>query len=70
MVYANPRFEELSNLLFKKFHFPLETDRLHPFKQIPNSVVTVAPETEKESIGTKFDVIAHHALVHSDQFDG
>jgi len=24
----------------------------------------------KESIGTKFDVIAHHARVHPDQFDG
>ena len=69
-VYADPGFEVLSNSLFKKNRFPLETDRLHPFKRIPNSVVTVAPETEKESIGTKFDVIAHHARVHPDQFDG
>jgi len=32
--------------------------------------MTVAPETEKELTGTKFDVIAHHARVHPDQFDG
>ena len=70
MVYADPGFEVLSNSLFKKVRFPLETDRLHPFKWIPNSVVTVPPKTEKESIGTKFDVIAHHARVHPDQFDG
>ena len=70
MVYADPGFEVLSNSLFKKVRFPLETDRLHPFKRIPNSVVKVAPETEKESIGTKFDVIAHHARVHPNQFDG
>jgi len=69
-VYADPGFEVLSNSLFKKVCFPLETDRLHPFRWIPNSVVTVTPETEKESIGTKFDVIAHHARVHPDQFDG
>jgi hypothetical protein len=69
-VYANPGFRVLSDSLFKKVRFSLETNHFHPFERVPNPVVAVAPEAEEESIGTKFDVIAHHARVHSDQLDG
>ena len=69
-VYPDPRFEVLSGSLFEKIRFTLETVHLHPFTRIANSVVTVTLETEKESIGTEFDVVAHHARVHPDQFGG
>jgi hypothetical protein len=60
-VYANPGFRVLSDSLFKEIRFTLETNCLHPFERVPNSVVAVASEAEEESIGTEFDVIAHHA---------
>ena len=65
-VYTNPGFEVLSDTLFKKVRFSLETNRLHPFERVPNPVVAVTPEAKEKSIGTKFDVIAHHARVHPD----
>ncbi len=50
--------------------FFLETDRLHPFEQVSNPVVlAVVPEAKEKSIGTKFDVIAHHTQVHPDQLN-
>ena len=69
-IYADPRFGVLSDSLFEEIRFALETNRLHPFERIVNLVVTITPETEKTSIGTEFDVVAHHARVHPDQFDG
>jgi hypothetical protein len=69
-IYADPRFEVLSDSFFEEICFALETNRLHPFERIANSVVTVTPETKKKSIGTEFDVVAHHARVHPDQFNG
>ena len=69
-VDTDPRFEVLSDPLFKEVRFALETNRLHPFEQIVNLVVTITPETEKKSIGTEFDVVEHHARVHPDQFNG
>ena len=38
-VYADPGLEVLSNFLFKKVRFPLETDRLHLFKRICDHVL-------------------------------
>ena len=67
---ANPRFEVLSDAIGKKNCFSLETNRLHPFQRVPNPVVTVVSEAKEKSIGTKFDVIAHHARVHPDQLYG
>ena len=49
-VYANPGFRALSDSLFKKKHFTLETNRLHPFERVPNSVVAVASEAEEKPI--------------------
>ena len=69
-VYSDPRFKVLSDSLFKGVCFPLEANRLHPFEGVSDPVVAVAPEAEEESIGTKFDVVAHHARVHSNQFNG
>jgi hypothetical protein len=69
-VNTNPRFEVLSDPLFKEVRFALETNRLHPFERVANSVVTVTSKTKKKSISTEFDVIAHHTRVHPDQFDG
>ena len=68
-VYSNPGFKVFSDSLFEEVRFSLETNRLHPFERVPNPVVAVAPEAEEESIGTKFDVIAHHARVHPNQLD-
>ena len=71
VVYSNPGFKVLSDSLFKEVCFSLETNRLHSLKQVPNPVVAVSHEAEEVSIGTKFDVIAHHAKrVHPNQLDG
>jgi hypothetical protein len=69
-VYSDPGFEILSDSLFKEVCLPLEANRLHPFEGVSNPVMAVAPEAEEELIGAKFDVIAHHVRVHSNQFDG
>jgi len=69
-AYPNSGFKVLSDSLFKEVRFSLETNRLHPFERVPNLVVAVAPKAEEESIGTKFDVIAHHARVYPNQLDG
>ena len=59
-VYSDPGFEVLSDSFFKEVCLPLEANRLHPFEGVSNPVVAVAFEAEEESIGAKFDVIAHH----------
>ncbi len=59
-VYADPRFEVFSDSFIKEVRFALETDRLHPFERIANSVVTVISKVDKKSIGTEFNVVAHH----------
>jgi len=69
-VNAHSRFGVFSNSLLKEVHLTLETDCHHPFKWVPNFVVAVAPEAEKESVSAKFDVVAHHGQVHPYQFDG
>ncbi len=69
-VYSDPGFKVPSNSLFKEVRFSLETNRLHPFERAPNPVVAIASKAEEEPIGTKFDVIAHHARVHLNQLDG
>ena len=66
-VYSDPGFKVLSDSLFKEVCFPLEANRLHPFEGVPYPVVAVAPKAEEESIGTKLDVIAHHARVYPNQ---
>ena len=59
-VYADPRFEVFSDSFFKEVRFALETDRLHPFERIANTVVTAISKVDKKSIGTEFNVVAHH----------
>ena len=69
-VNANPRFEIFSDSLLGEVRLTLETDRLHPFRRVPNFVVMVAPKAEKESVGAEFDVVAHHCRVHPYQIEG
>ena len=69
-VNAHSRFGVFSDSLLEEVRLTLETDCLHPFKRVPNFVVAVAPEAEKESVGAKFDVVTHHGQVHPYQFDG
>jgi hypothetical protein len=47
----------------------LKADCFHPFEWVPSFEVTVTAKAEKESVGAKFDVVAHHCGVHSNQFD-
>ena len=69
-VNANARFGVLSNTFLEEVCFALKADRFHPFERAPSFEVTVTAKAEKESVGAKFDVVAHHSGVHSDQFDG
>jgi len=69
-VNANARFGVLPDAFLEEVCFALKADRFHPFERVPSFEVTVAAKAEKESVGAKFDVVAHHCGVHSDQFDG
>ena len=69
-VNANARFGVLSDAFLGDVCFSLKADRFHPFEWVPNFEVTVTAKAEKESVGAKVDVVAHHSGVHSDQFEG
>ena len=69
MVNAHSRFGVFSDSLLEEVCLTLETDCLHPFERVPNFVVVVAPEAEKESVSAKFDVVTHHGQVHPYRFD-
>ncbi len=68
-VDTNARFRVFPDSFLEEVLFTLQANCFHPFKQISNLEVTVAPEGEKKSIGADFDVVAHHCQVHSNQFD-
>jgi hypothetical protein len=68
-VNTNTRFGVLPDSLIEEVWLTLETDCLHPFEGVPSFEVTVAPEAEKESVGTEFDVSTHHGRVHPYQFN-
>ena len=69
-VNTNTRFGVLSDAFLEENCFALKADRFHPFERVPSFEVTVTAKAEKESVGAKFDVVAHHSGVHSNQFDG
>ena len=69
-VNANARFGVLSDAFLEEICFALKADHFHPFERVPNFDVTVTAKAEKESVHAKFDVVAHHSGVHSDQYDG
>ena len=53
--HAHAALRVLPHPLLEEVCLTLETDCLHPFKRVPNFVVTVAPEAEKESVGAEFE---------------
>jgi hypothetical protein len=59
-VNANARFGVLSDAFLEEVCFALKADRFHPFERVPSFEVTVTAKAEKESVGAKFDVVAHH----------
>ena len=69
VVNANARFGVLSDAFLEEVCFALKADRFHPFKRVPSFEVTVTAKAEKKLVGAKFDAVAHHSGVHSDQFD-
>ncbi len=69
-VDANAQFRVFPDSFLKKVCFTLQANCFHPFEQISDLEVTVAPKGEKKLIGAEFDVVAHHCRVHSNQFDG
>ena len=70
-VNTYARFRVLAGLFLEKgVCFPLQADCLHPFEWITCLVVTIATKGEKKSVRTKYNVIAHHGGVHSDQLNG
>jgi len=69
-VNANVRFGVFLDAFLQEVCFALKADCFHPFQRVPSFEVTAAAKAEKESVGAKIDVVAHHSGVHSDQFDG
>ncbi len=69
-VDANARFRVFPDSFLEKVCFTLQANCFHPFEQISDPEVTVAPKGEKKLISAEFDVVAHHRRVHSNQFDG
>ena len=57
-------------MFFKEVCFPLEADCFHPLKRVVNVVVSLVSKGNQELVGTKLDVVAHHGLVHPDEFNG
>jgi hypothetical protein len=47
----------------------VKTDYFHPFEQVASFVVSGAAKGDQELVGTKVDVVAHHGLVNSNEFD-
>ncbi len=70
MVNANAQFRVFPDLFLEEVRFTLQANCYHPFEQISDLEVTVAPKGEKKSIGAEFDIVAHHHQVHSNQFNG
>ncbi len=68
-INTDIQFGVFSDAFLKEVCFALKTDRLHPFKWVPNFEVTVAAKAKEELVSTEFDVVAHHGGVHSNQFD-
>jgi hypothetical protein len=64
-INPNAQFGVFANRLLEEVCFPLQANCLHPFKQIPCFVVMLISKGEEESIGAKFNVVAHHQRVHS-----
>jgi hypothetical protein len=64
-INPNARFGVFANTFLKEVCFRLQVNHLHPFKWIPCFEVTLTSKGGKESIGTKFNVVAHHQRVHS-----
>jgi len=58
-VNTNARFGVLPDAFLEEVCFALKADRFHPFKRVPSFEVTVTAKAEKESVGAKFDVVAH-----------
>jgi hypothetical protein len=69
-VGSNTRFRVFSTTFFKEVCLSLQANSFHPFDWIPNFVMAMASEGDKESIGAKFDVITHHSGIHSNHFNG
>ena len=69
-VNTNARFGVLPDAFLEEVCFALKADHFHPFKRVPSFEGTVAAKVEEELVGAKFDVVAHHSGVHSNQFDG
>jgi hypothetical protein len=64
-INPNARFGVFANTFLKEVCFPLQANHLHPFERIPCFEVMLTSEGGKESIGAKFNVVAHHQRVHS-----
>ena len=68
-VTANAQFGILSDAFLEEVCFAMKADCFHPFKRVPSFEVMVTAKAEKESVGAKYNVVAHHSGVHSNQFD-
>ena len=69
LVHSYSGLRVFTNSLLEEICFPLKANHFHPLERVANIVMSVATKVEKKSIGTEFDVIAHHGRVHSNEFD-
>ena len=59
-IHSYTGFRVFANAFFEEVRFPLEAYHFHPFKRVVYFVVSLVPEGNQESVGTKLDVVAHH----------
>ena len=59
-IHSYTGFRVFANAFFEEVRFPLEAYHFHPFERVAYFVVSLVPEGNQESVGTKLDVVAHH----------
>ncbi len=64
-INPNAQFGVFTNTFLEEVCISLQANCLHPFKPVPCFVVMLTSKGDKELIGIKFNVVAHHGRVHS-----
>jgi hypothetical protein len=64
-INPNAQLGVFTNTFLEEDCVSLQANCLHPFKPVPCFVVTLTSKGDKELIGVKFNVVAHHGRVYS-----
>ena len=60
----------VADALLEEVGLALQRNHVHPLEGVLDVVLLGHTETEQETVGDEFDVLAHQTGVHTDKFDG